>query len=121
MVGSKYLITSDPECSKNVQTEVDRILSELGYPSTPVKFVAGTMFMCRSKLLKPFKDHYTIKDFAPTDGNIKDGTGDFGWGFIAAKNIDSFLQRDDDSYDKSHNTEKDRDDNFPLPEPEEKE
>ena len=28
----------------------------------------------RSKLLQPFKEHYTINDFAPTDGKVKDGT-----------------------------------------------
>ena len=74
MTGSKYLIASDSECSKNVQCQVEKILDELGYPQTSVKFVAGTMFMCRSKLLKLFKEHYSLQDFAPTDGKIKDET-----------------------------------------------
>ena len=74
MAGSRYLITSETECFKSVQIQVEKILSELGYPTAPIKFVAGTMFMCRSKLLQPFKEHYTINDFVPTDGKVKDGT-----------------------------------------------
>ncbi|MBQ8465350.1 MAG: hypothetical protein IJ545_05000 [Alphaproteobacteria bacterium] len=74
MIGSRYLITSDEKCYKNIQSKVENILEDFCYHSVPIKFVAGTMFMCRSSLLKQLKDRYTIKDFEPTNGNIKDGT-----------------------------------------------
>lgn len=74
MIGSKYLITSNPICSTAVYSQAKNELDKLGYSGVPIKFVAGTMFMCRSKLLMPIKLHYTIRDFFPTDGRIKDGT-----------------------------------------------
>lgn len=74
MVGSRYLITSDSKCIKTVQAETEKVLEALGHHATPIKFVAGTMFICRSQLLKEVKDHYTITDFEPTDGLVKDKT-----------------------------------------------
>ena len=74
MVGSKHLIASNSETSNAVLSQVDVILNELGWCHEAIKFVAGTMFMCRSKILDPLKKHYTIMDFPPTNGKIKDGT-----------------------------------------------
>jgi hypothetical protein len=45
-----------------------------GYFAVPMKFVAGTMFMCRAKLLEPIKNNYKLADFEPTDGRVRDGT-----------------------------------------------
>ena len=74
MVGSKYLIASDTETSSTVSSQVGIILNELGLSSKYIKFVAGTMFICRSNILDPLKKYYTIVDFPPTNGKIKDGT-----------------------------------------------
>ena len=74
MIGSKYLITSDSKYSAMVKDDVERILSEWGYKNEVIKFVAGTMFICRSKLLKPFKEHYRLTDFEITKSDVKDGT-----------------------------------------------
>jgi len=74
MLGSKYLITSNAMSSENMRKQVEDALTELGYDKASIKFVAGTMFICRSGILSPIKNAYKIKDFLPTDGNVKDGT-----------------------------------------------
>lgn len=75
MIGSKYLIISDIKSSKEVRKDVQDTMFKLGFvkPET-ITFVAGTMFIVRSELLQKIKDNYTLADFSPTDGNIKDGT-----------------------------------------------
>ncbi|MBQ8630416.1 MAG: hypothetical protein IJ479_01700 [Alphaproteobacteria bacterium] len=75
MVGSKYLITSDPKSSLKVSSVVKKLMLRLGYrPPQKITFVAGSMFMIRSSLLQKIKDNYVLADFSPTDGTIKDGT-----------------------------------------------
>lgn len=75
MIGSKYLITSDIKNSREVRKDVQDTMFKLGFvkPET-ITFVAGTMFIIRSKLLQKIKDNYTLADFLPTDGTVKDGT-----------------------------------------------
>jgi hypothetical protein len=38
-----------------------------------LSFIAGSMFLAKANLLKPLQN-YNIKDFALTDGKIKEGT-----------------------------------------------
>ena len=74
MIGSKYLILSNPKCSKDIMSQINQRLEEWGYQPVPMKFIAGTMFMCRAKLLEPIKNSYRLTDFEPTDGSVRDGT-----------------------------------------------
>lgn len=75
MIGSKHLITSDRICSDTVRGKVGEILAHLGYPRPQeIKFVAGTMFIVRARLLAKIKNGFSLNDFSPTDGSIKDGT-----------------------------------------------
>ena len=66
------IITKD--WSAKVQNGVDSLLKDWGYSRGNLKFVMGTMFMCRAWLLAPIKEHLTINDFELTNGKIKDGT-----------------------------------------------
>ena len=74
MIGSRYLISSDCRQPINIQETINQILVNCGYDAVPIKFIAGTMFMCRAKLLAPIKNNYKLADFALTDGHVKDGT-----------------------------------------------
>lgn len=75
MIGSKYLITSDIKNSREVRKDVQDTMFKLGFVKPEIiTFVAGTMFIIRSKLLQKIKDNYTLADFLPTDGTVKDGT-----------------------------------------------
>ncbi len=71
-----------------------------------LEFISGSV---KSKGIPGFDERITQSVYENLDGSIKNGTGDFGWGFIDSKNIDSFLGRDDDSYDRSIGTERDLD------------
>jgi lipopolysaccharide biosynthesis protein len=75
MVGAKRLITNKEETSAKSRAEVEKLMARLGYPvPKEIRFIAGTMFMCRAKLLASIKQHLSIHDFALTDGTVKDGT-----------------------------------------------
>lgn len=75
IVGSKYLITSDPKSSLKVLSDVKKLMPRLGYkPPQKITFVAGSMFIIRSSLLQKIKDNFVLADFSPTDGTVKDGT-----------------------------------------------
>lgn len=75
MIGSKYLISSDPASSLKVRAEVMKAMPRLGYkPPQRITFVAGSMFIIRSVLLQKIKNNYVLSDFSPTDGAVKDGT-----------------------------------------------
>jgi lipopolysaccharide biosynthesis protein len=75
MVGAKKLITSDDKVSERLRSDVDKQMTELGFGKPKeIRFIAGTMFMCRAKLLNPIKSKFMLHDFAPTDGSVKDGT-----------------------------------------------
>lgn len=68
MIGSKHLVTSSTDSYTNILDKVNDTIKSLGF-SIPQKltFVAGTMFMMRSSLLKPIIDAgYTIGSFEAT-------------------------------------------------------
>ncbi len=74
MLGSKYCLTSEKQA---YQSLLEQIKSEMAWLHLPeadkVEFIAGSMFMTRAELLKPFLQ-INISDFAQTDGRIKEGT-----------------------------------------------
>lgn len=75
MIGSKYLITSDPSSSLKVRADVMKEMPRLGFRAPQkITFVAGSMFIIRSALLQKIKSNYLLSDFPPTDSTIKDGT-----------------------------------------------
>lgn len=60
MTANFKIITDKSEKDKKVYNEAKNLLIKIGYPQEDFKFVAGTMFMVRAKLLTPV---LTIKDF----------------------------------------------------------
>ena len=75
MIGSRYLITNSPRYYKEHEKTIKQILSKLNLPNTPISFVAGTMFLIRSKILKPLLDAgYDINSFSASDPSIHEGT-----------------------------------------------
>ena len=75
VIGSKYLIASKLPDTDGVQSGALTLIKQLGFAKTAnLKFIAGTMFMCRSKLLQKIKENYKISDFDITDGHVKNGT-----------------------------------------------
>ena len=76
MIGSKYLTTSSTNSYTNILSQVYSNIKTLGF-DTPSKitFVAGTMFMVRSVLLKPIiKAGYTLDSFEPTGKSSQGNT-----------------------------------------------
>ena len=74
MLGSKYCLTSEKHAYQSLLEQIKSEMVQLNLPQTDkVEFIAGTMFMVRAKLLKPFLQ-INISDFAQTDGRIKEGT-----------------------------------------------
>lgn len=75
MIGSRYLITDDHKVSEKLRDDICTEVAKLQYNAPKdIKFVAGTMFFIRSKLLIKIANQYTIDDFTLTDAKIKDGT-----------------------------------------------
>lgn len=74
MVGSKYCLTSERESYQSLLAQIEAEMRNLGLKMpSKVAFVAGSMFMVRAELLKPFLK-VKVGDFEPTDGKIKEGT-----------------------------------------------
>lgn len=75
MIGSKYLIASDSACSKEIQGKIREIFEKTnGTVLSKIKFVAGTMFIVRAKAMQIAKNNFSLSDFEPTDGSVKDGS-----------------------------------------------
>ena len=74
ILSSGYCITSEERAYKKTLSGVNEELTKLQFkPVRKLRFVAGTMFYARSKLLKPLLK-YRIDDFEKTDGTVKEGT-----------------------------------------------
>lgn len=74
MLASKYCVTNEKRIYQKLLPQVNDILKACGFNEVnTIHFVAGTMFYVRARLLKPLLK-YTIKDFAQTDEDIKEGT-----------------------------------------------
>lgn len=74
MIGSYHLIETRSYGQEQVKAAVQQALDEMGYRLKKLRFVAGTMFMVRSKLMAPLKEKYRLEDFELTDGTVRDGT-----------------------------------------------
>ncbi len=75
MIGSKACLTADKHYYQTLITDINQVLSVLNLPKVACcSFIAGTMFMARSAVFKPLQHKYQPTDFAPTNGNVKDGT-----------------------------------------------
>lgn len=74
MVGSKICLTEEKRTYEELLPQINEVLEKLNFaPVDKIKFVAGTMFYVRAELMKPLLA-YTINDFAPSDGTIKNYT-----------------------------------------------
>ncbi|MBP1531870.1 MAG: hypothetical protein ILA52_00015 [Alphaproteobacteria bacterium] len=89
MLGSSFVLTADEISYSNVLERGELEMSNLGLQIPSDKhFIAGTMFLVRTKLLTPFL-HYKISDFSSAESNIHDDTlahvleRMFGWAVTA--------------------------------------
>ncbi len=74
MMGSKYCLTSEKHTYQSLVELIKSEAEKLHLPQTDkVEFVAGSMFLARAEMFKPFLS-VSIDDFAQTDGRIKEGT-----------------------------------------------
>ena len=74
MVAAAYCISGEHKLYDKWLEEINSCLAEMNLPQVrDFSFVAGTMFWARAEIFKPFL-RYGLKDFAPTDGKIKEGT-----------------------------------------------
>ena len=74
LLGSSYCYTDSPADYKHLLSQINEELQSMKFKTLDkVSFIAGTMFLVRANLLKPLKK-YTIRDFALTNSQIKDGT-----------------------------------------------
>ena len=77
LISSRYLITDNPCYYHKQKTEIKNILQKMGLTDMPkrIKFVAGTMFLIRTRILRPLLDAgYDINSFKPSDIHVHDGT-----------------------------------------------
>lgn len=74
MVGSLHLITSHKRDLVKVEQSLQEGMHKMGYRRWRFRFVAGSMFMVRSAIMQPLKDHYRLEDFEPPSGSMVDGS-----------------------------------------------
>ncbi|MDR0555724.1 MAG: glycoside hydrolase family 99-like domain-containing protein [Holosporaceae bacterium] len=72
MIGARDLIFHDDYWLDGIRD----ILNKIGIPYEfeTNTFIAGSMFLVKSKLLQPLKNIYSIKDFVPSKINVNHGT-----------------------------------------------
>lgn len=74
MVGSAFFLTSESGTYKMLESNIQYEARKIGLPPIEdFRFIAGTMFFIRSKLLYPFL-RYTLADFEPAAANVRDYT-----------------------------------------------
>ena len=76
MLGSKYLITSEYQSYRDMESQIRGEMARMGYPEiSRINFVAGTMFMVRSALMKPvLSGDYITEEFEDTRTDVRDFT-----------------------------------------------
>lgn len=88
MLGSSFCLTDEKWTYKSIEKQIQKEAQKLNLTIKDKFFVAGTMFIVRSKLLKPFLQ-YNIQDFTSSSSTIKDYTLAhclerlFGWSIYA--------------------------------------
>lgn len=74
MISSAYCITNEHKLYDKWLDDIENFLLEMNLPAVrDFSFAAGTMFLARSEIFKPFL-RYGLKDFELTNGKIKEGT-----------------------------------------------
>lgn len=74
MISSKYCLTSEKHTYEKLLPQINQVMQQLNLPQTEnISFVAGTMFLAKSSILKPLQQ-LDESAFTPTDGKIKEGT-----------------------------------------------
>ena len=74
LLGSKYCLTSSKKNYEKLLPQINVELKKIGLNQTEeLSFIAGSMFIGKASVFKPLL-HYTIHDFQPTDGKVKEGT-----------------------------------------------
>lgn len=73
-IASTYCITEETRTWRKMLPQINQALTKMGLtPVERVRFAAGSMFWIRAELCRPLLA-FTLRDFAPTDGHVKDGT-----------------------------------------------
>lgn len=73
-IASAYCITEEPRTWRKMLPQINQVLTKMGLePVKQVRFAAGSMFWIRADLCRPLLA-FTLHDFEPTNGQIKDGT-----------------------------------------------
>lgn len=74
MLGSGFCLTDEPWTYKMLENRINQECARIGLQTNQgIKFIAGTMFLTRSKLLTPFLK-YSITDFAEVKPKVHDYT-----------------------------------------------
>ena len=75
MLGSCYLLTSKYPDIPEVRAGVEKAMHALGVsPPEKLTFIAGSIFMVRSCVLRRIRDTYNICDFEMVQKGTRDGT-----------------------------------------------
>ncbi len=74
MLGSAYCFSDEKRHYWHMIDDINIALKKIGFDKIDsLSFIAGCMFLCRAKLLKPLLV-YSLNDFEKTNGKIKDET-----------------------------------------------
>lgn len=74
MIGSSFCLTGEAGTYKMLEASIKAEAKKLGADTLEgIKFIAGTMFIVRAKLMTPFLS-YSLNDFALSNTNIRDYT-----------------------------------------------
>lgn len=74
MVGSTYCFSNEERHYLHLMNDINIAMEKMGFQKiSGLSFIAGCMFMCRAKVLKPLLI-YSLNDFDETNGKVKDET-----------------------------------------------
>lgn len=74
MIGSAHCFSNEERHYLHLIDDINIAMKKMGFDEiTHLSFIAGCMFLCRAKLLKPLLVYF-LNDFDETNGKIKDET-----------------------------------------------
>ncbi len=74
MIGSAHCFSNEERHYLHLMDDINIAMKKMGFDEiTHLSFIAGCMFLCRAKLLKPLLVYF-LNDFDETNGKIKDET-----------------------------------------------
>lgn len=74
MIGSAHCFSNEERHYLHLIDDINVAMKKMGFDEiTHLSFIAGCMFLCRAKLLKPLLVYF-LNDFDETNGKIKDET-----------------------------------------------